>query len=92
MSHRHDIRLPDLGLHNCQVVASMWLVEVGREVTQGDRLLEVLADCVTVDLPAPLSGILVETLVAEDEPLCVGQVLGVIQSDQPPAPSQLDGP
>jgi len=73
--------MPELGLSGRQVVVSMWLVEVGDEVTEGDRLLEVLADGVTVDLPSPASGILVETLVDEDEPLSAGQRLAIIESN-----------
>ena len=47
------------------MVASSWLVEPGSAVVEGDRLLEVLAGCVTVDLPAPASGIVSELLVAK---------------------------
>ena len=72
------ILLPDLGLAN--VTASIWLAKRGDEVTEGDRLLEVLADGVTVDLPAPCNGRLIKTLVNEDDPLAVGQLLGIIES------------
>lgn len=75
---RYELVLPNLGLADCVITASLWLVEAGSQVTAGDRLLEVLAGSVTVDLPAPASGILAETLVAEDEVLVVGQTLGVI--------------
>ncbi len=75
---RHELILPDLGVD--EVAVSLWLVESGAEVVQGDRLIEVVADGVTVDLPAPASGVLIETLVAEDDPLAVGQVLGVVES------------
>lgn len=81
--------LPDLGLGQRQVVASLWLVEQGAEVAAGDRLLEVLADNVTVDLPAPASGVLAETLVVEDEPLSVGQLLAVIEANEPAEPTEL---
>jgi 2-oxoglutarate dehydrogenase E2 component (dihydrolipoamide succinyltransferase) len=75
---RHELILPDLGVD--EVAVSLWLVESGTEVVQGDRLIEVVADGVTVDLPAPASGVLIETLVAEDDPLAIGQVLGVVES------------
>jgi len=76
--HRTELRLPDLGLDDAPVTASMWLVEAGHEVTAGDRVLEVLSGSVTVDLPAPVSGRLIEMTVEVDEPLAVGQLLGVI--------------
>jgi pyruvate/2-oxoglutarate dehydrogenase complex dihydrolipoamide acyltransferase (E2) component len=47
-------------------------------VTEGDRLLEVVAGSVTVDLPSPASGSLLDTLVSEDEPLVIGQLLAVV--------------
>jgi 2-oxoglutarate dehydrogenase E2 component (dihydrolipoamide succinyltransferase) len=75
---RHLLVLPDLGLPDLTIVASGWLVESGSTVVEGDRLLEVLAGSVTVDLPAPASGILTEQLVSEDDELHVGQVLAIV--------------
>lgn len=78
---RHELILPDLGMPDAQATVSVWLVGVGREVSEGDRLVEVLCGSTTVDLPAPASGVLVETFVVEDDPLAPGQVLGVIESE-----------
>ena len=75
---RHPLVMPDLGLGDEPVTVSLWLVDRGREVSEGDRLLEVQAESVTVDLPAPASGRLVERLVDADDPLTAGQVLGYI--------------
>jgi pyruvate/2-oxoglutarate dehydrogenase complex dihydrolipoamide acyltransferase (E2) component len=58
---------------------SVWLVEDGSEVTEGDRLVEILVGNATVDLPAPASGVLRQTLRGEDEPVTTGQLLGVIE-------------
>jgi pyruvate/2-oxoglutarate dehydrogenase complex dihydrolipoamide acyltransferase (E2) component len=77
---RHVLRMPDLGLDQTPIVASLWLVERGSEVTEGDRVLEVLAGEVTVDLSAPASGILSEKLVDDDEPIVTAQPLAVIES------------
>ncbi|HVX61890.1 MAG TPA: lipoyl domain-containing protein [Pirellulales bacterium] len=78
---QHLLVLPELGLGARTVSASLWLVEPGADVNAGDRLLEVLAGSVTIDLPSPASGVLVETYVDEDEPLAVGQRLAMIESD-----------
>lgn len=77
---RHILRLPELGLSHVPIVASLWLVARGSEVSEGDRILEVLAGEVTVDLSAPASGRLVEKLVDDEETIAVGQPLAVIQS------------
>jgi pyruvate/2-oxoglutarate dehydrogenase complex dihydrolipoamide acyltransferase (E2) component len=74
------LRLPDLGLSHVPLVASLWLVARGNEVTEGDRVLEVLAGDVTVDLAAPASGRLTAKLVEDDEPIVVGQALAIIQT------------
>lgn len=73
--------MPDLGLGSVPVTASVWLIPLGGRVFEGDRVLEVSAGEVVVDLPSPATGVLVEQRVAEDDPLRVGQVLGVILAD-----------
>ena len=83
---RHELVLPDLDLGEVPLVASVWHVAVGGDVSQGESVLEVLAGEFTVDLPAPVSGVLIERFVAEDEPLHAGQVLGMILV----SPSEVD--
>ena len=82
---RHELILPSLDLGDVPVVASVWHVPTGKEVLRGESVLEVLAGDVTVDLPAPVSGVLMQKLVAEDEPLQSGQRLAIItvQQDEP---------
>ena len=73
-----ELLAPDLDIHDVPVTLSLWLVEVGQEVTEGDRIVELVAGGITVDLPSPVSGILAETRVLEDELVTPGIVLGVI--------------
>ena len=75
---RHELTLPNLGVDDVPIVATTWLVELGEEVTEGDRMLEVVAGSVSVDLPAPASGILAEVWVEEDEQVKTGQLLAVV--------------
>jgi pyruvate/2-oxoglutarate dehydrogenase complex dihydrolipoamide acyltransferase (E2) component len=76
----HDLVLPDLGLDNQQITLSLWLVSRGSRVAEATPVAELLAGAVTVDLPAPVEGVLIETLVDEGEPIAVGQRLAVIES------------
>ena len=78
---RHYLILPELGIDDQPIVVSLWLIEEGSRVAAGNQVLEVLAGAATVDLPAPADGLLIETLVGEDEPIRVGQRLAVIESD-----------
>lgn len=75
--------LPDLGLEDSTLRASMWLVSKGKSVYQGDRLLEVFAGEVTFDVVAPATGILTTKMVDEDDRIEVGQMLGaIVASDE----------
>jgi pyruvate/2-oxoglutarate dehydrogenase complex dihydrolipoamide acyltransferase (E2) component len=74
-----ELRLPDLGLGDVPVTVSVWHAKTGQPVIEGDRLIEVLAGDVTIDLAAPASGILSEQCVEIDEPLSTNQRLAVIQ-------------
>ena len=75
-----ELCLPDLDLPGVQVIVSAWHARRGQRVMEGDRLIEVSAGDVTVDLPAPASGILAEQCVRIDDPVTTGQVLARIES------------
>jgi pyruvate/2-oxoglutarate dehydrogenase complex dihydrolipoamide acyltransferase (E2) component len=77
----HPVTAPDLDLPETQVLVSAWLVPRGAEVVAGDRLVELLAGDVTVDVSAPVNGVLVERRIGEDQPVAPGQVLGMIAAD-----------
>src|SRR5688572_22885033 len=57
-----------------------WLAAVGDAVREGDPLVELETDKVTVEVPAPASGTLVEILVATDQDAAPGAVLGRIEN------------
>ena len=82
MASRYELTLPELGIEEGRIAVSLWLVEPGSPVAQGDPVVEVLAGPAVIDLPSPADGVLVECLVAEDEPVEVGQVLAVIESEE----------
>ncbi len=74
-----ELALPDLDLPDTPITASAWHAAVGERVVEGERLIEVTAGDVTVDLAAPASGILVERCVRTDDRLSIGQILARIQ-------------
>jgi 2-oxoglutarate dehydrogenase E2 component (dihydrolipoamide succinyltransferase) len=78
---RTDLVLPDLELDR-PVKVSQWLVARGDAVCQGDAVLELVAGAVTVDIPAPTSGVLIARLVRTDDPVEAGQRLGVIEEPE----------
>jgi pyruvate/2-oxoglutarate dehydrogenase complex dihydrolipoamide acyltransferase (E2) component len=72
---RERLVVPDLGLEDVPLAVSLWLVPVGASVSAGDRVVELVAGSVTIDLEAPVSGRLVTWLVEEDEAVTAGTVL-----------------
>jgi pyruvate/2-oxoglutarate dehydrogenase complex dihydrolipoamide acyltransferase (E2) component len=79
---RTPVVLPELGA--APVRLSLWFAAVGETVYEGDRLVEVLADGATFDVPAPATGRLVEWLAWPRDVLTPGQVLGVVEADDAP--------
>lgn len=78
---RYTIKLPKLGDTTELVVVLEWLIEVGNAITAGDDLLRVETDKVDSDVPSPVSGTLVEHLVAVDDEVDIGDPIAVIVSD-----------
>jgi pyruvate/2-oxoglutarate dehydrogenase complex dihydrolipoamide acyltransferase (E2) component len=73
------ILLPDLG--TAPVVLSVWFAGVGERVYEGDRLVEVLVNGATFDVPAPATGRLTEKRAYPDDRLSPGQTLGVVAEE-----------
>lgn len=79
MPSQHTLIMPDLGLGQMPIVTTLWLVNAGSEVSEGDRLLEIVCGVATVDLPSPASGVLLSQLVGEDQTVTPGQALAVVE-------------
>ena len=56
-----------------------WLVDVGAEVIEGERVAEVLADGVLFNVAAPVSGILTTIQASRGTKLRAADVLGQIE-------------
>ncbi|MFD5935046.1 2-oxoglutarate dehydrogenase, E2 component, dihydrolipoamide succinyltransferase [Streptomyces sp. NPDC060333] len=73
-----DVTLPALGESVTEGTVTRWLKQVGESVEADEPLLEVSTDKVDTEIPAPVSGTLLEILVGEDETAEVGARLAVI--------------
>jgi pyruvate/2-oxoglutarate dehydrogenase complex dihydrolipoamide acyltransferase (E2) component len=71
--------MPELGTPTAAL--SLWFVEPGAAVEEGERLLEVLAGAATFDVSAPASGRLTRRCAGPPDKLTAGQVLGYIEAD-----------
>lgn len=79
---RHEMRIPDLGLPGQPIKITAWLVRRGSWVERGEPVLEVAAGSAVVDLPAPVSGVLVEQHVAEDDLVSPSSPVAIIDTDR----------
>jgi len=72
------VTLPALGESVTEGTISRWLKQVGDRVEADEAIVEVSTDKVDTELPAPVAGVLLEILVAEDDVAQVGAVLAII--------------
>lgn len=78
-SNGTPIELPHLGVGDAPIQLVQWLVAVGAEVIEGERVAEVLADGVLFHVEAPASGLLTSILVSGGAQLSSDVVLGYIE-------------
>lgn len=80
-----DIRAPEDQTEGTRSQVLRWLKAVGDTVTQHEPLIELETDKVTVEVPAPASGVLREIVKGEQEEIAPGEVLGRLDTDAEPA-------
>ncbi|MBK8210763.1 MAG: 2-oxoglutarate dehydrogenase complex dihydrolipoyllysine-residue succinyltransferase [Rhodospirillales bacterium] len=73
-----EIKVPALGESVSEATVAKWMKAVGDIVAVDEPLVELETDKVTVEVPAPVAGVLAEIVSAEGSDVAVGAVLGVI--------------
>jgi len=58
-----------------------WLKSIGESVRADEPLIEVETDKVTIEIPAPASGVLRQVVKQAQEEIAPGEVLGAIETD-----------
>jgi 2-oxoglutarate dehydrogenase E2 component (dihydrolipoamide succinyltransferase) len=82
-----DIKVPSLGESVTEATVGKWFKAAGDAVKVDEPLCELETDKVTVEVPAPASGVLAEIKVAEGATVAVGSVLGSIKEGSAAATS-----
>ena len=73
-----DVTMPQMGVSVAEGTIIAWRVAVGEPIEAEQTLLEISTDKIDSEVPAPVSGTLVEILVEPDQTVDVGTVLGRI--------------
>jgi 2-oxoglutarate dehydrogenase E2 component (dihydrolipoamide succinyltransferase) len=86
-----SVVLPALGESVTEGTVTRWLKQVGDTIQADEGLLEISTDKVDTEIPSPVSGVIEEILVQEDETVEVGAVLAKI-GDGSSAPAETPAP
>ncbi len=74
-----DIRVPTLGESITEATIGKWFKKPGDPVAVDEPLVELETEKVTIEVPAPASGVLAEIAAKDGETVAVGALLGQIQ-------------
>jgi 2-oxoglutarate dehydrogenase E2 component (dihydrolipoamide succinyltransferase) len=72
------VLVPRLGEGVDEVTVTKWLKQVGDSINEFEPLLEVESDKVTVEVPAPASGVIFKIETQEGQAAKVGELLAII--------------
>ena len=79
-----ELKLPELAESMTSATVTAWLKQPGERIVQGDPVVEVDTDKTTIEVEAPVDGVLREVLVPEGtEDVDVGTVLALIDDQAP---------
>jgi 2-oxoisovalerate dehydrogenase E2 component (dihydrolipoyl transacylase) len=88
---RYVFKLPDIGEGVAEAEIVKWHVNTGDQVAEGQAFVDVMTDKATVEIPAPVSGIVRVRRGEEGSKLAVGAELAVFDTSEeagPDAPSR----
>ena len=73
-----EIRVPALGESVVEATVGQWFKQAGEAVAADEPLVELETDKVTIEVPAPASGVLADIIVNAGDTVAVGALLGAI--------------
>lgn len=82
-----EIRVPTLGESVSEATIGTWYKKAGEAVTADEPIVELETDKVTLEVPAPASGVLSEIIAQEGDTVEVNALLGQIAEGEGAAPA-----
>jgi 2-oxoglutarate dehydrogenase E2 component (dihydrolipoamide succinyltransferase) len=90
------VTMPQLGESVVEGTIGKWLVSVGQSVAKDEPIVEILTDKADSELPAPVAGVVIQLLAAEDDIIAVGDAICEIdenaQAVATPSAASVDAP
>jgi 2-oxoglutarate dehydrogenase E2 component (dihydrolipoamide succinyltransferase) len=74
----YNVAMPQMGESITQATILKWMKQPGDQVSRGETLLEISTEKVSADIPAAISGTLVEVLFGADETVDVDTIIARI--------------
>lgn len=74
-----DLIVPDCGESITQVTLGPWLVGEGQPAQRDQTVLEIETDKATIELPAPIGGVITKILKKQGETAAIGEVIGQME-------------
>ncbi len=81
MPQLNQVKVPELGESITEAIIATWLRSVGDYVNADDPIVELETDKITVEVPAPAAGVLVERMGDEGATVNVGTLIATIDAD-----------
>ena len=82
-----EIRVPTLGESVTEATIGTWFKKAGEAVADGETLVELETDKVTLEVPAPAAGTLSEIVANEGDTVEVDALLGMLAEGEGAAPT-----
>lgn len=74
-----ELKVPQIGESVTSVFIAGWLKQVGDPIEAGEPIIEVDSDKASMEVPSPVSGVLVEQLCEEGDEVEITAILGKIE-------------
>jgi 2-oxoglutarate dehydrogenase E2 component (dihydrolipoamide succinyltransferase) len=74
-----ELKVPPVGESVSEVQIGEWLKGEGQRVKRDETLVKIETDKVTVDLPAPVSGVVTRILLKQGQTAAVGDTIGLLE-------------
>src|SRR5688500_15073513 len=77
-----DLKVPPVGESITEVQIGEWLKNEGDFAQRDEIVVKIETDKVTVELPAPVSGVISQIRVKQGQQAAVGQVIGMMEEGE----------